>query len=82
MVAVGKNVTVTCLDCERPIRLGYQPVEGQIITCPYCDVELEVISAEPLELDFYFEDWDEDEEWDPYEDSDEDDDWEDDEDAD
>jgi hypothetical protein len=74
MVSVGRKITLSCLDCELPIELSYRPVEGQIVTCPHCDVELEVINTEPLELDFYFEDWDTDE------DLDEDDDWDDDED--
>jgi hypothetical protein len=77
MVSVSNKISVTCLDCERPFELGFQPVEGQIISCPNCDAELEVINVQPLELDFYYEDW-EDEDW---EDEDwEDEDWEDDED--
>ena len=82
MVSASNRVTVACLDCERPIELTFQPVEGQIITCPHCDAELEVINTRPLELDFYYEDQDdddgEDEEWD----EDEDEDWHDDEDED
>jgi peptide subunit release factor 1 (eRF1) len=79
MVTVGKRVTVGCLDCELPIELSYKPVEGQIITCPHCDVELEVINTEPLEIDFYFEDWNDDEEWDEAyeEEEDDDEDWDD-----
>jgi alpha-aminoadipate carrier protein LysW len=79
MVSVSKKITVSCLDCERSFELSFQPVEGQIITCPNCDAELEVISVQPLELDFYYEDWGEDDEdWDGDEDWDEDEDWEDD----
>jgi hypothetical protein len=79
MVSVDKKVTVSCLDCERSIELSFQPVEGQIITCPNCEAELEVISVQPLELDFYYEDW-EDDEWDEDEEWEEDEDWDDDED--
>ncbi len=82
MSTVGKSVTVSCLDCERPIQLEIELVEGQIITCPYCDAELEIVNTQPLELDFYFEDWEEDEEWEPDDELDEDEDWEDDEDQD
>jgi alpha-aminoadipate carrier protein LysW len=79
MVSVSKKITVSCLDCERTFELSFQPVEGQIITCPNCDAELEVINVQPLELDFYYEDWDEDDEdWDGDEDWDNDEDWEDD----
>jgi alpha-aminoadipate carrier protein LysW len=73
MVSVGKRVTVSCLDCEVPFELEYRPVEGQILTCPNCDAELEVVSLQPLELDFYYEDVDEDEDWDEDWDEDEDD---------
>ena len=69
MVSTSKKVTVKCLDCEHPIELGFQPVEGQIITCPECEAELEVISVEPMELDFYYEDWDDDD-WDEDEEED------------
>lgn len=69
MSLVKKMVTVTCLDCEDPFDLTFQPVKGQIITCPHCDAELETISVQPLELDFYYEDLDDDE------DSDDDEDW-------
>jgi alpha-aminoadipate carrier protein LysW len=78
MVTVRKAVTVSCLDCERPFDLTFKPVEGQIITCPFCESELEVINTDPLELDFYFEDWDSDEEWDADAESDDDDDFDDD----
>jgi len=77
MVSVGKKVTVSCLDCDNSIQLEFQPVAGQIITCPSCDAELEVTSVNPIELDFYFEGWDED--WDDDE-EDSDEDWDDDED--
>jgi len=73
MVSVGKK-TVVCLECEVPFALSFQPVEGQIITCPSCEIELEIVSVEPLEVDFYLEDWDEeeDEDWDDDDDDDED----------
>jgi lysine biosynthesis protein LysW len=61
-----------CPECEAEIDFG-NPSEikvGGRIFCPECDMELEVISAKPLTLDYAFddEDWDE-EDWD--------DDWED-----
>jgi hypothetical protein len=74
MVSVGKKVSVSCLDCDNRIQLDFQPVVGQIITCPSCDAELEFTSVNPIELDFYFEGWDDDEE-DLDEDWDDDEDW-------
>jgi hypothetical protein len=75
MVTVGKKVTVSCLDCDNRIQLDFQPVVGQIITCPSCDAELEVTSVNPIELDFYFEGWDEDLDDDEDLDEDWDEDW-------
>ena len=46
--------TVFCIDCERPIRLEFRPVEGEIITCSNCGAQLEVISLEPVELDWAY----------------------------
>jgi hypothetical protein len=49
-------MTVTfCLDCERKIDLGADPRVGQRVRCLYCEVELEVINLEPLELDWIYE---------------------------
>jgi alpha-aminoadipate carrier protein LysW len=75
MATVSKRTTVRCIDCEQPINLPFQPVVGQIITCPNCDAELEVINVNPLELDWAFfdlEEGDEDWEWEEDEDEDED----------
>lgn len=55
-----------CPDCDEKIVLR-QPRLGQKLFCPHCDTELEVISVEPLDLDwayassYYDEDWDEEE---------------------
>jgi hypothetical protein len=44
---------------------------GQKLTCPHCDAELEVISLNPLELDWAYDwSWDEDDE-----DEEDEDDW-------
>lgn len=63
MVITKKRVTVTCINCQSPIELGFQPIDGQILICVACGAELEVINAQPLELVFYTEDPDEDEDW-------------------
>ena len=43
-------MTANCPECEAPISLGADVVEGEIIVCPDCAVELEVISVNPVEL--------------------------------
>jgi alpha-aminoadipate carrier protein LysW len=42
----------TCLDCGSPIPIeGDLPEIGDIVICPTCGAEHEVISSEPLELE-------------------------------
>ena len=58
-----------CPDCGERISLGFRPREGQQLACSDCGALLEIISLQPLELDWAsseFEvDWDPDEEdWD------------------
>jgi alpha-aminoadipate/glutamate carrier protein LysW len=64
-----------CPECEAAIDEEFEDV-GEVISCPECGVELEVISVDPVEFDlapiddeedddFHFEDSDDDEEeWD------------------
>jgi alpha-aminoadipate carrier protein LysW len=52
----------TCLDCGNEINLGRNPKEGQSVTCPDCGADLEIISLDPLELDWAYSDVEE--EWD------------------
>ena len=52
-----------CPDCGADISVD-NPREGTMIKCPECDVELEIISINPFEMDFpldFDEDEDEDE---------------------
>ncbi len=62
-----------CPECEAVIDEEFEDV-GEIITCPECGVELEVISIEPVEFDlaliddeeddeFRFDETEEEEEW-------------------
>ena len=44
-----------CPDCDGKIGLSPAKV-GQLLTCPHCDVQLEVISDDPLEFDWAY-DW-------------------------
>ena len=51
-----------CPDCDRKITLIPAKVGG-LLTCPHCDVQLEVVSDEPLEFDWAYDwTWDDDEE--------------------
>jgi alpha-aminoadipate carrier protein LysW len=46
----GKTMTTTCPECEAEITLD-KPLRGEIIICPDCGVELEVVNENPLTLD-------------------------------
>jgi alpha-aminoadipate carrier protein LysW len=75
-----------CPECEAVIDEEFEDV-GEVISCPECGVELEVISVDPVEFDlapiddeeedeFRFDDTDDEEEWDDedsYEEDEEDD---------
>jgi len=43
-------MNATCPECEAQIALADGTVEGEIITCPDCAAELEVMSVDPPEL--------------------------------
>ena len=61
-----------CPACGAQINIGLKPRMGQRIKCTACSTELEVVWLEPIELDWpYDEDDDEDEfdEEDDYEES-------------
>ena len=73
-----------CPECEAEINEEFEDV-GEIIACPECGIELEVISIDPLEFDLALlddeddedgDDWDDDDEedWDEADDYDDDDD--------
>jgi len=51
--------TAPCPECNHEIALP-RPREGQRLPCPNCGAELEVISSEPLELDWAYTDPDDD----------------------
>lgn len=60
MATTKDDVMAVCPDCEEKVNIGSQPRQGQRITCPECWADLEIISLDPLELDFAAEDddWD------------------------
>ena len=47
-------VTVICIDCQQPIELDKQLVNGTIVVCPYCGTDMEVINVDPIELDWIY----------------------------
>jgi lysine biosynthesis protein LysW len=66
-----------CPECDGKITLNPHASLGQKLSCPHCDADLEVISLEPLELDWAY-DWSWDDEDEDYDDDEEDeDDWDD-----
>ena len=62
MITAKKQVIVTCINCQSPIKLGFQPIGGQILICVACGADLKVINDQPLELALYSKDWDDDDE--------------------
>ncbi len=45
-----------CPSCDEDVRIMGRPRLGQIISCPRCGSKLEVVSVNPVELDWAFED--------------------------
>lgn len=39
-----------CPECEANVELGNNVEKGEIVQCPDCGVELEVVSTDPVEL--------------------------------
>jgi alpha-aminoadipate carrier protein LysW len=51
-----------CPECGTPIDIDVDEVEeGEILSCPECHVELEVVNTNPLELDVISEEEEEEE---------------------
>ncbi len=62
--------TVNCLSCDAEIELKGKIEIGQLVTCEACEAEFEIIGLKPLQIDWLFIDFDDDEE-DMYDDDDE-----------
>jgi len=59
-----------CPSCDAVVSVD-KPHMGAIISCRECGTELEVISVNPFELDFPFdEDWEDELEWEEEEEED------------
>ena len=56
-----------CPACEARVNVGGKPHMGQRVKCPSCATELEVVWLDPVELDWPYDDDDEDfDEYDAY----------------
>jgi lysine biosynthesis protein LysW len=49
-----------CPDRDESIELGNQVKKGQTATCESCGAYLEVVSTNPIELDWAYDDYDDD----------------------
>jgi len=52
--------TATCPECDAPVGLARQPLNGQIANCTQCSAELEVVNTAPITLELapeVEEDW-------------------------
>ena len=50
----------TCPECEAELNLGSDVEEGEIVVCPDCGVELEVMGTDPITVELapeVEEDW-------------------------
>jgi alpha-aminoadipate/glutamate carrier protein LysW len=64
-----------CPGCDEDIHIPGRPTLGQLVTCEHCGSQFEVISVQPLELDWAFDELEDDEDsddWDDEEDEDDD----------
>jgi lysine biosynthesis protein LysW len=58
--SISKVLIAECPECESHIRFHRTLRLGEIVTCPECSERLEVSDMDPLELDWAFEDDDDD----------------------
>jgi len=45
-----KDTKIHCLDCQTEIIINKDSQIGEVITCPDCGVDFEIIKTEPLEI--------------------------------
>jgi len=43
-----ESTTIACTECEAPINLPTDTMQGEILACDDCSAELEVTALEPL----------------------------------
>lgn len=55
----------TCPECEADVQVDEDVDKGDIVECPDCGAQLEVVGLDPIELDLILEEEEEEEEdWD------------------
>lgn len=56
--------TAFCLDCDRSIKLDDRLRIGNVVECPHCESEFQLVQMDPPELEWLYdlEDWEEEEE--------------------
>lgn len=69
---MSDQLVAPCPECGAKIRFQSQPYLGDNIVCPECSEKLEVVGLNPLELDWLYMDYEE-EDWDDDDDDDSDD---------
>ena len=47
-----KKTTIECVDCGKTILLSGRVEVGQIVRCVECGVAMEVVSLDPVEVDW------------------------------
>jgi lysine biosynthesis protein LysW len=67
LTMVRATQVAPCPDCKQKIELWPLLKVGEELLCPYCGAELEVVSTDPVELDWAYlepatdeDDWDDD----------------------
>ena len=45
------TVEAACPECDAPVRFDRAPLNGQVVRCTHCGVELEVTSISPVRLE-------------------------------
>lgn len=44
-------MSVVCPECDTPLNIDQDEVEeGEVVTCDECGTDLEIVSADPLEI--------------------------------
>lgn len=58
--SISKVLIAECPECESTIRFQRTLRLGEIVTCPQCSERLEVSQLNPLELDWAYDEYDDD----------------------
>lgn len=56
-----REAVIECLDCGSKFTLKGRIELGQEITCPDCEAWMEVVSLDPIEVDWIYEEPEDDE---------------------